>query len=75
MAKKNNQEVVQDTPEVVQEVQEVVQDTHEVVQETPVYDLDSLWAMRFRDPETGCKVAVRRAYKPRGKLEFYSPEE
>lgn len=41
---------------------------------TEIFDLDELWKMQFIDPVTGKKVMVRKAFKPRGKLEFYSPE-
>lgn len=40
-----------------------------------VYDLESLWEMKFRDPKTGEISMVRKAFKPRGKLEFYHPIE
>ena len=40
-----------------------------------VYDLDSLWEMKFRDPKTGAISMVRKAFKPRGKLEFYHPDQ
>ena len=40
-----------------------------------VYDLSTLFEMKFRDPLNGQIVMVRRAFKPRGKLEFYCPEE
>ena len=40
-----------------------------------VYDLSSLWEMKFRDPITGELCMVRKAFKPRGKLELYRPEE
>lgn len=40
-----------------------------------VYDLASLFEMKFRDPLNGQIVMVRRAFKPRGKLEFYCPEK
>jgi hypothetical protein len=40
-----------------------------------VYDVNSLFEMRFRDPRDGTICMVRRAFKPRGKLEFYSPEK
>ena len=40
-----------------------------------VYDLSSLFEMKFRDPLNGQVVMVRRAFKPRGKLEFYCPEK
>jgi len=40
-----------------------------------VYDLESLWEMKFRDPKTGATCMVRKAFKPRGKLEFYQPYE
>lgn len=40
-----------------------------------VYDLESLWDMKFRDPASGAICKVRKAFKPRGKLEFYQPEE
>ena len=39
-----------------------------------VYDLESLWSMKFRDPMSGQICMVRKAFKPRGKLELYSPE-
>lgn len=39
-----------------------------------VYDLDTLWEMKFRDPMTGEISMVRKAFKPRGKLELYHPE-
>ena len=48
--------------------------TEEVQDTSVVYDLSSLWEMKFRDPMTGAVVMVRKAFKPRGKLEFYSPE-
>ena len=44
-------------------------------QEPLVYDLDSLWSMRFRDPISGTTCMVRKAFKPRGKLELYCPEK
>ncbi len=40
-----------------------------------VYDLESLWSMKFRDGKTGQISMVRKAFKPRGKLEFYHPDE
>ena len=40
-----------------------------------VYDLSTLWEMKFRDPMTGEISMVRKAFKPRGKLELYHPEE
>lgn len=40
-----------------------------------VYDLESLWKMRFRDPISGATCMVRKAFKPRGKLELYCPEK
>lgn len=40
-----------------------------------VYDLSSLYEMKFRDPVNGQIVMVRKAFKPRGKLEFYHPED
>ena len=49
-------------------------DQQTVVDNSVVYDLSSLWEMKFRDPVTGRVVMVRKAFKPRGKLEFYSPE-
>lgn len=49
-------------------------DQQTVVDNSVVYDLSSLWKMKFRDPVTGRIVMVRKAFKPRGKLEFYSPE-
>ena len=39
-----------------------------------IFELDELWKMKFRDPASGQIVKVRKAFKPRGKLEFYSPE-
>lgn len=41
---------------------------------TEVFELSELWEMKFRDPNSGSIVMVRRAFKPRGKLEFYQPE-
>ena len=49
-------------------------DQQTVVDNSVVYDLSSLWEMKFLDPVTGRIVMVRKAFKPRGKLEFYSPE-
>ena len=49
-------------------------DQQTYVDSSVVYDLRSLWEMKFIDPVTGKKVMVRKAFKPRGKLEFYSPE-
>lgn len=40
-----------------------------------VYDLESLWKMKFRDSRTGEISMVRYAFKPRGKLEFYHPDQ
>lgn len=40
-----------------------------------VYDLNTLWEMKFRDPMTGEISMVRKAFKPRGKLELYHPED
>ena len=42
---------------------------------SPVYDLSALYEMKFLDPMNGQVVMVRKAFKPRGKLEFYCPEE
>ena len=53
---------------------EQVADQRAVDDNSVVYDLESLWEMKFRDPVNGRIVKVRRAFKPRGKLEFYSPE-
>ena len=39
-----------------------------------VYDLDTLWKLKFRDQKTGEISMVRKAFKPRGKLELYHPE-
>lgn len=39
-----------------------------------VYDLDTLWKLKFRDQNTGEISMVRKAFKPRGKLELYHPE-
>ena len=41
---------------------------------TEIFDLNELWTMKFRDPLTGEICMVRKAFKPRGKLEFYHPE-
>lgn len=43
-------------------------------QEEKVYEIEDLWKMKFRDSE-GTITMVRRAFKPRGKLEFYQPLE
>lgn len=40
-----------------------------------VYDLDNLWKMKFRNSRTGEISKVRYAFKPRGKLEFYNPDQ
>jgi len=48
---------------------------HEVMDTSLVYDVNSLFEMRFRDPRDGTICMVRRAFKPRGKLEFYCPEK
>ena len=37
-----------------------------------IFDLEELWKMKFKDPASGQIVKVRKAFKPRGKLEFYS---
>lgn len=39
-----------------------------------VFDLDELWKMKFVDPKTGEISMVRKAFKPRGKLELYNPD-
>lgn len=44
----------------------------EDVPAVPIHDLEELWKMVFRDGY-GNLVKVRKAYKPRGKLEFYWP--
>ena len=49
--------------------------TEEQVDTSVVYDLSTLWEMKFRDPMTGEISMVRKAFKPRGKLELYHPEE
>jgi hypothetical protein len=49
--------------------------TEEQVDTSVVYDLNSLWEMKFRDPITGEISKVRKAFKPRGKLELYHPED
>ena len=59
MAKKNEEEITRE----------------DVKTADVVYDLSSLYEMRFRDPVTGSVVMVRKAYKPRGKLEFYTPKQ
>ena len=65
MATKKNEEPVIEPEEVV----------HEVRKTDPVYDLEALWSMKFLDPVTGSVLMVRKAYKPRGKLEFYTPSK
>lgn len=82
-----NEEVVYEAPEVLQEAPEVVQENEELPEtgtdpqavQSPdkslVWDLSSLFEMKFRDPLNGQVVMVRRAFKPRGKLEFYCPEK
>ena len=77
---KKNKEIVEEAPEIVQEAPEIVQDKEEVEVEnytdtSVVYDLSTLFEMKFMDPLNGQIVMVRRAFKPRGKLEFYCPEE
>ena len=37
-------------------------------------ELEELWKMQFHDPASGAVVMIRKAFKPRGKLEFYQPE-
>lgn len=37
-----------------------------------IFDLENLYKMKFRDGY-GNVVMVRKAYKPRGKLEMYAP--
>lgn len=39
-----------------------------------IYELEELYKMKFKDVN-GATVMVRKAYKPRGKLEFYQPRE
>lgn len=46
----------------------------DIVTADVVYDLESLFQMRFRDPNTGTILKVRKAFRPVGKLEFYQPE-
>ena len=46
-----------------------------IAESSIVYDLESLWTMKFRDSKTGQISMVRKAFKPRGKLEFYHPDE
>ena len=84
---KKNKEIVEEAPEIVQEAPEIVQEAPEIVQDkeevevenytdtSVVYDLSTLFEMKFMDPLNGQIVMVRRAFKPRGKLEFYCPEE
>lgn len=43
--------------------------------EGAVHDLNDLWTMQFRDPVSGEITMVRKAFKPRGKLELYHPEK
>ena len=50
-------------------------DEQQVDDTSVVYDLNSLWSMKFRDPVDGTISMVRKAFKPRGKLEFYHPED
>lgn len=45
-----------------------------VKEPSAVYDLETLWEMKFKD-HTGAICMVRYAFKPRGKLEFYQPSE
>ena len=52
--------------------QDVPMNTEAKGQDVP--DLNELFSMRFRDPVSGEIVMVRHAFKPRGKLEFYCPE-
>lgn len=61
-------------PEAEQEPELVFEEVEEPDPE-PVYDLDALWNMKFRDPKTGVISKIRYAFKPRGKLEFYHPQE
>lgn len=56
-------------------VQQAEGSMHQAVDSSVVYDLSSLWKMKFRDPITGELCMVRKAFKPRGKLELYRPEE
>ena len=46
----------------------------EEVRNTEIFDLEELYKMKFRD-HNGKIVMIRKAYKPRGKLEFYAPAE
>ena len=74
---KKNEDVVQEEPEIVQEEPEIVQEeaVEKHVDSSLVWDLSTLFEMKFMDPLNGQIVMVRRAFKPRGKLEFYCPEE
>ena len=49
--------------------------SEEYVDSSIVYDLRTLWEMKFMDPISGEICMVRKAFKPRGKLELYHPEE
>ena len=50
--------------------------TEQNVEDTSVvHDLESLWKMKFRNSNTGEISMVRYAFKPRGKLEFYHPDQ
>ena len=48
--------------------------TEEKKEEPKIYNLEDLYKMQFQD-QHGNLVMVRRAYKPRGKLEFYQPRQ
>ena len=52
------------------EVKEEVKEEAPVNQE--IFDVEDLFKMKFRDGY-GNTVMIRKAYKPRGKLEFYAP--
>ena len=70
---KKNKEIVEEAPEIVQDKEEV--EVENYTDTSVVYDLSTLFEMKFMDPLNGQIVMVRRAFKPRGKLEFYCPEE
>ena len=80
MAKKNEEVRMKNEEETAVEetaveetaVEETAVEDH--VDSTVVWDLSTLFEMKFLDPLNGQIVMVRRAFKPRGKLEFYCPE-
>lgn len=67
MAKKKTAEEVVE-PAVAEEP--VFEEVVEPAEEPAVYDVEELYRMKFRTKSGGI-VKVRKAFKPRGKLEFY----